>query len=215
MSSKDHKFWRRLRNRFIAGLVILTPVVITVYVFVILFFKVDSLLGPSIYRLVGWEIPGMGFLAILLLIFLTGLVARNYLGGKLISFGERILSKIPLISRIYVALQQISQTFLAQKRALFKEAVLVEYPRKGLYAIGFVTSQMEGGQMLSIFLPTTPNPTSGYLLFLHREEAIPLQMTIEDALKLVISGGAVAPEGRLWDLKGRRNESRGDKGESI
>lgn len=204
MSSRDHKFWRRLRNRFIAGLVILTPVVVTAYVFIVLFLKVDSLLGPFIYRLVGWEIPGMGFLAILFLIFLTGLVARNYLGGKLIGFGEKILAKIPLINRIYVALQQISQAFLAQKRAIFKEAVLIEYPRKGIYAIGFVTSQMNNGQMLSIFLPTTPNPTSGYLLFLPREETIPLQMTIEDALKLVISGGAVAPEGKLWDLMGEQ-----------
>ncbi len=210
MSSRDHKFWRRLRNRFIAGLVILTPVVVTAYVFIVLFLKVDSLLGPFIYRLVGWEIPGMGFLAILFLIFLTGLVARNYLGGKLIGFGEKILAKIPLINRIYVALQQISQAFLAQKRAIFKEAVLIEYPRKGLYAIGFVTSEMDDGQMLGIFLPTTPNPTSGFLLFLPREEAIHLQMTVEDALKLVMSGGAVAPEGKLWDLKGKQVES-GDK----
>lgn len=202
MSSKDHKFWRKLRNRFIAGLVILTPVIITVYVFIILFLKVDSLLAPLIYRFVGWEIPGMGFLAILLLIFLTGLIARNYLGRKLIGIGEKIMTKIPLINRIYLALQQISQTFLAQKRAIFKEAVLIEYPRKGLYAIGFVTSKMEEGRMLGIFLPTTPNPTSGFLLFLPREEAIPLQMKVEDALKLVISGGAVAPEGKLWNLKG-------------
>ena len=207
MSSKEHRFWRRLRNLFIAGLVILTPVVVTIYVFIFLFLKVDSLLGPLILRLVGLRIPGMGFLAVLVLIFFTGLAARNYLGGKLIGFGEKILTKIPFISRIYVALQQISHAFLAQKRAIFKEAVLVEYPRKGIYAIGFVTSQMEDGRMLSIFLPTTPNPTSGYLLFLPREEAIPLQMTIEEALKLVISGGAVAPEGRLWDLQGRAVES--------
>ena len=211
MSSKEHRFWRRLRNLFIAGLVILTPVVVTIYVFIFLFLKVDSLLGPLILRLVGLRIPGMGFLAVLVLIFFTGLAARNYLGGKLIGFGEKILTKIPLISRIYVALQQISHAFLAQKRAIFKEAVLVEYPRKGIYAIGFVTSQMEDGRMLSIFLPTTPNPTSGYLLFLPREEAIPLQMTIEEALKLVISGGAVAPEGRLWDLQGREVESGDEK----
>lgn len=211
MSSKEHRFWRRLRNLFIAGLVILTPVVVTIYVFIFLFLKVDSLLGPLILRLVGLRIPGMGFLAVLVLIFFTGLAARNYLGGKLIGFGEKILTKIPFINRIYVALQQISHAFLAQKRAIFKEAVLVEYPRKGIYAIGFVTSQMEDGRMLSIFLPTTPNPTSGYLLFLPREEAIPLQMTIEEALKLVISGGAVAPEGRLWDLQGREVESGDEK----
>jgi len=202
VSPRDHKFWKKLRNRFIAGLVILTPVVVTVYVFIILFLKVDSLLAPLIYRFVGWEIPGMGFLAILLLIFLTVLIARNYLGRKLIGIGEKIMTKIPLINRIYVALQQISQTFLAQKRAIFKEAVLIEYPRKGLYAIGFVTSHMEEGKMLGIFVPTTPNPTSGFLLFLPREEVIPLQMKVEDALKLVISGGAVAPEGKLWDLPG-------------
>jgi uncharacterized membrane protein len=211
VSSKEHRFWRRLRNLFIAGLVILTPVVVTIYVFIFLFLKVDSLLGPLILRLVGLRIPGMGFLAVLVLIFFTGLAARNYLGGKLIGFGEKILTKIPFINRIYVALQQISHAFLAQKRAIFKEAVLVEYPRKGIYAIGFVTSQMENGRMLSIFLPTTPNPTSGYLLFLPREEAIPLQMTIEEALKLVISGGAVAPEGRLWDLQGREVESGDEK----
>lgn len=211
MSSKEHRFWRRLRNLFIAGLVILTPVVVTIYVFIFLFLKVDSLLGPLILRLVGLRIPGMGFLGVLVLIFFTGLAARNYLGGKLIGFGEKILTKIPFISRIYVALQQISHAFLAQKRAIFKEAVLVEYPRKGIYAIGFVTSQMEDGRMLSIFLPTTPNPTSGYLLFLPREEAIPLQMTIEEALKLVISGGAVAPEGRLWDLQGRAVEAGDEK----
>jgi len=200
--------WRRLRLYFLTGLVVLSPVVVTIYVFWLLFSKVDGILSGVFDRLGvnlwGYPPPGLGFLTVLLIILLTGIFARNYVGSKLIEAGNRILGKIPLMNRIYVAVQQISHALLAGEKASFRQAVLFEYPRKGIYSIGFLTSESWGEvqektkkKTVNVFLPTTPNPTSGYLLVIPQKDVVPLDMTIEEALKLIISGGTVVPEARL------------------
>lgn len=127
--------------------------------------------------------------------------ARNYFGRKLIELGEWILSTIPIVNKVYRAIQQIAAVFISEKREAFSKAVLFEYPRKGIYSIGFVTRDAGGEvkekldkEMVSLFLPTTPNPTSGFLLFVPKDEIIVLDMPIEESLKLIISGGAVLPE---------------------
>ncbi|MCK4597645.1 DUF502 domain-containing protein [bacterium] len=195
---------KQVRNIFFTGLLVLTPIVVTVYVFYQLFSKVDGLLGGKLVELTGRTIPGMGFVAVILLILFVGVVARNFIGKKVIQLGEDFVNRIPMINRIYSAVQQLSQAFFSGKRAVFQKAVLIEFPKKGSYCIGFQTSETRGEiqrqtekELLSIFLPTSPNPTSGYLLFVPKEKVYSLQMTIEEAVKLVISGGSVLPEDRV------------------
>jgi uncharacterized membrane protein len=201
---------RELRNIFFTGLLVLTPIVVTAYVFYQLFVRVDGLLGGKLIELTGYRIPGMGFVAVILLILFVGVLARNFIGKKLIQMGEAIVNRIPLINRMYSAVQQLSQAFFSGKRAVFQKAVLVEFPREGSYCIGFQTSEVKGEiqqraqrDVLSIFLPTSPNPTSGYLLFIPKEKVYPLRMSIEEAVKLVISGGAVLPPDRV-EFEGQR-----------
>jgi uncharacterized membrane protein len=195
---------KELRNIFFTGLLVLTPIVVTGYVLYQLFVKIDGLLGGKLHELTGYKVPGMGVVAVVLLILLAGVLARNFIGRKFIQLGERIVNRIPLINRIYSAVQQLSQAFFSGERAVFQRAVLVEFPKEGNYAIGFQTSETKGEiqrqthrELLSIFLPTSPNPTSGYLLFVPREKVRPLRMTIEEAVKLVISGGSILPHDRV------------------
>lgn len=143
---------------------------------------------------------GTGFLLAVLLFLCTGFLTRYLLGRKLIALGEAIVGKIPLISRVYLAVQQIRDVFVNREGAVFQRVVLLEYPRKGVLAVGFVTSAEQGAiqhaagdEYLAIFLPTTPNPTSGFLLYLRPDETIPVDMTVEDAMKLIVSGGAYVP----------------------
>lgn len=193
------------------GLVVLIPLVLTMYIIWKLFLAVDGLLQGVINRIfvslgsgaADKPFIGLGFISVVLLILLTGLVARNYMGKKVILWGETIFSRIPLINRIYIAIKQISNAFLSEKREVFKKAVLIEYPRKGIHSIGFFTQDTKGEvqerlhkDVVSVFLPTTPNPTSGFLLFVPKSEVVELDMTIEEALKLVISGGAIVTPSR-------------------
>ncbi len=196
--------FKQVRNIFFTGLLVLTPIVVTVYIFFLLFSKVDGLLGGKLVELTGKRIPGLGFAAVILLILFVGVVARNFLGKKLIRLGENFMNRIPLINRIYSAVQQLSQAFFSGKRAVFQKAVLIEFPQKGSYCIAFQTSETRGEiqrqtekELLSVFLPTSPNPTSGYLLFVPKEKVYTLQMSIEEAVKLVISAGSVLPEDRV------------------
>lgn len=200
---------RRIRTYFFTGLLILIPVVLTGFIIWKLFLAIDGILRPFAYQyllgplgieLGGRQFPGIGFVTLTILIIVTGAIARNYFGKKIVNFGDRLVESIPLINRVYGAIKQISQAFFSSKREVFKKAILFEYPRKGLFCIGFYTQDTRGTvqeaideDVVSIFLPTTPNPTSGFLLFVPKAEIIELDLTIEEALKLVISGGAIVP----------------------
>jgi len=197
--------WKKIKTYFLAGLLVLIPLALTIFIIWKLFIAIDSLLSGFINNVlerIGIPVTsiGLGFISVVLLIFLTGMIAKNYFGRKIIKIGENIVTKIPLINRIYIAIQQISNAFLSEKREVFQKAVLIEYPRKGIYSIGFFTQDTKGEvqdrlnkDVVSVFLPTTPNPTSGFLLFVPKNEVEELDMTIEEALKLVISGGAIVP----------------------
>lgn len=198
--------WKKIKTYFLAGLLVLIPLVLTIFIIWKLFIAIDGLLQGFISNLlsqIGFpdtSVIGPGFISVLLLILLTGMIAKNYVGRKVIKIGENILAKIPLINRIYIAIQQISNAFLSEKREVFKKAVLIEYPRKGIYSIGFFTQDTKGEvqdrlnqDVVSVFLPTTPNPTSGFLLFVPKTAVVELDMQVEEALKLVISGGAIVP----------------------
>ncbi len=188
-----------LRRYLITGIVVTLPAFVTIWVLWNLFSFIDGL--PK--KIPGQPfagIPGVGFVIFFVMIIFVGIFATNIIGKRLISFGEKIMARIPLANRIYKAVQQISTAFLGSQRSIFSQAVLVEYPRKGLYSLGFVTSEAEGevqhkteNRLVCVFVPTTPNPTSGVLIFSPREHLIYLDMTTEDGLKLVISGGVVVP----------------------
>ncbi|GJM43660.1 MAG: membrane protein [Gemmatimonadota bacterium] len=191
-----------LRRYFLTGIVAILPVGVTVWVLVRLFVAVDGTVSPWLAHWVGFEIPGFGFLVTILFVLLIGIFASNFIGRTVISRFERLFGRLPLVSKIYNAVKQIGDGILGSQKNLFEEAVMFEYPRRGCWAIGFVTSRHEGFVVeytgkphLHVFVPTTPNPTSGFLLFLPEDDIIPLDISVEDGLKLVISGGAVSPPG--------------------
>ncbi len=207
---------RKVRAYFFTGLLVLVPLVLTGYIIWNLFLGIDGILRETVHELLlrnfgvtflKKQVPGIGFVTLVLLIILTGMVARNFMGRKIVSFGDRVVERIPLINRVYGAIKQISQAFFTSQREVFKKAVLFEYPRKGMYSIGFYTQDTRGpvqhvleDDVVSVFLPTTPNPTSGYLLFIPKTDIIELDLSIEEALKLVISGGAVVPNRKMGQV---------------
>jgi uncharacterized membrane protein len=190
-----------LRRKFLLGIVALAPLGITAWVVYKVFTAVDTTVTPLITQWIGFRIPGLGFAAIIALILLSGLFASNVVGRTIIGRFEVLFAKVPLFSRIYIAVKQIGEAILTSRETIFDRVVLFEYPRQGSWAIGFVTSEHRGGlekrtgkQHSHVFVPTTPNPTSGFLLFLPEKDLVDLDMTVEDGLKLVVSGGAVTPD---------------------
>lgn len=199
----------RLRNNFIAGLVVIAPVGATVWLIWTVTGWIDGFVLPLVpnrfqpEQYIGIDIRGLGVIFFLLFTFFVGWLAKGMIGRFFIHWGERIVDQMPVIRSVYNALKQIAETVFAQSETSFDRACLVEYPRKGIWAIAFVSTKAKGevnrripheNQMLSIFLPTTPNPTSGFLLFVPESDVIELEMSVEEAAKLVISAGLVAPE---------------------
>lgn len=189
---------KSLKRYFVTGLLVLIPVTLTIFIIFETFNRIDKIIPYKVFGIP--RIPGLGFITIIIIVILTGMIARNYIGRKLLSIGDKIVARIPVISRVYEALKQISHAIFSERSELFKKVVLLEYPRKGIYSIGFFTQDTRGivqdmlqDDVVSVFLPTTPNPTSGFLLFVPKRDIIDLDMTIEEAMKLIISGGAIMP----------------------
>lgn len=203
---------KKLRSYFFTGLLVLVPLGLTYSIIKLLFLAIDDILSDTVSKFIlekfGFEIgqrqiPGIGFVTLILIIFATGLIARNYLGKKVVDFGDQIVERIPLINRVYSAMKQISQAFFSTRSEVIKKPVLFEFPRKGMYSIGFYTQDVQGPlkksakqDLAAIFMPTTPNPTTGFLIFLPKSELIEIDLSIEEALKLVISGGIISPSDR-------------------
>jgi uncharacterized membrane protein len=196
----------RLRTYFLTGVIVAAPISITFFlVWQFLSFLDTHVAGllPARYNpetYLPFSLPGLGLLIMLAFLTLVGMLTAGLAGRTLVRMGERLLSRMPVIRSVYSTLKQIFETVLAQKSSSFREVVLVEYPRRGLGAIGFVTGPTRGEiqarskeEMVNVFLPTTPNPTSGFLLFVPRSDLIHLNMTIEEGMKMVISGGIVGP----------------------
>jgi uncharacterized membrane protein len=193
-----------LQRRFLAGVLILTPVVVTGWIFWKVFSSVDNVLAPlqERYPILDW--PGVGFVVVILLILLVGVFAGNLIGHRIISLGERVLFNIPLIRRVYTAVKELSEAFLTDRKTVFKEVVLIPYPHKDTYALAFVTghatsyfNRLTGRELMHVFVPTTPNPTSGFLLFVPAEDITRVPLSVEEGMKLVISGGAFTPTSLL------------------
>jgi uncharacterized membrane protein len=202
----------RLRNYFLTGLVIAAPLFLTIYIIRTIIDWVDSWVTPYIpaaYKpdtYIHYSIPGFGVVIALILITLLGFLVANLVGRRLVTFGENILGRMPIVRTLYGGLKQIFETVLSNKAKSFQKVGLVEYPRKGLWAIVFVATDARGEilhrigdredeeDVLGVFLPTTPNPTSGFLLYVKKSDIVYLDMTVEQAAKLVISAGLVSPE---------------------
>lgn len=196
---------RRLRTYFFTGLIIVLPFLLTLYFLWVVFGFVDGLIGPLLELILGRRMPGVGFVLTLGLILGAGVLATNYLGRRLLSWGERLFTRLPLVRSVYQTLKQVVQALLSDQEKAFRQVVLVEYPRKGVYSLAFLTGSAEAESgMVAAFVPTTPNPTSGFLLFVPEEEVKFLDMSVEDGLKLVVSGGVIAPAG--WEGKVKQGE---------
>jgi uncharacterized membrane protein len=188
------------RRAFLTGLLVLAPLGVTLWVFVLLFRSIDNwmrplLLGVPYLRTTLPEegFTGIGVLTAILLVVLVGIFANNLLGKAFFGSLDRILNRIPWIKGVYGAAKEISSVVFVEEGSAFRRVILFEYPRRGLYSIGFVTHEAEEGKIgfYHVFLPTTPNPTSGYFLMVPREDAKVLAMTVEHGLKLIVSAGAV------------------------
>ena len=193
---------RVLRRWFLTGLIVLLPAAISVYVLWRLFFGLDHILGPFFERYLNQHIPGVGLVALLLLIIAIGGIASNFIGRKAIQLGERVVERIPVVRWIYRTTKGLFTTVLNERSTSFRKVVLVPFPDKGTYSLAFQTAE-GGGQlgeaigrpMVTVFLPTTPNPTSGFFLVVPQEDVIPLPMTVNEGLQLVISAGALTRNG--------------------
>ena len=208
-------FRHKLKSYFLAGLLVVVPVAMTFLVVRWLVRFMDGLLIsvlPEVLRpenLYGIHVPGVGLLATLLLIVMVGVLVTNILGRSLVNFSESLVDRIPFVKGVYALFKQVVDTVLKRDRNAFRKVVLIEYPRKGLWAVAFVTGVSAGEvqlavakQLVNVFVPTTPNPTSGFYILVPEEELIPLTMTVEEAFKLIISGGMVTPP--LPDVKAPR-----------
>jgi uncharacterized membrane protein len=203
----------RLRNYFLTGVIVTAPFAITIFLvwqFVTFLDSYVSGLVPAHYirDYLPFGLPGIGLIVMFAVLTLIGFITAGFAGRALVRLGERFLSRMPVVRSVYGTLKQLFETVLNQSSRSFREVVLVEYPRRGIGAIGFVTGPTQGeiqerteGDLINVFLPTTPNPTSGFLLFVRRKDLIHLDMTVEDGIKLVISGGIVAPRDPFDDAE--------------
>ncbi|HBV54627.1 MAG TPA: hypothetical protein DEF12_06265 [Rhodobacteraceae bacterium] len=201
----------RLRSSFLTGIVVILPVALTIWLILSLVGWVDSVVLPLVPaqiqpdKYIGLNLRGVGLIIFLIFTILVGWVAKGLIGRSLIRFAESLVERMPVVRSIYSGVKQIAETIFAQSDRNFEKACLIEYPRRGMWGIGFISTQAKGeikarapggAEMLTIFLPTTPNPTSGFLLFVPKEDVIELDMSLEDAAKLIISAGLVYPNAK-------------------
>lgn len=195
-----------MRKYFVTGLLILVPLAITLWVLNLVIGTMDQslLLLPEKWRpgaLLGVHVPGVGAVLTVLFVFLTGLLTRNFIGKRLVDWWEALLRRIPVVNSIYSSVKQVSDTLFSSSGNAFRKALLVQYPREGSWTIAFLTGMPGGdvknhlrGDYVSVYVPTTPNPTSGFFLMMPKADTIELDMSVDAALKYIVSMGVVAPE---------------------
>jgi uncharacterized membrane protein len=196
---KPHKesWGKKLRALFVAGLLIVVPIGASVLILVWLFTSIDNILQPAIRYFSGHNIPGVGFAATVVLIFIAGIIARNIIGRRILHFGHSIISRVPVFRQLYIGIRQVLESFAAPDKTGFMQVVLVEFPRPGMKSLGFVTNEFKdnnGEKMLSILIPTAPNPTSGFLEIIKEKDIIRTKLTVDEALKMVVSAGRMTPD---------------------
>lgn len=194
---KAGSWLRHTRNVFLAGILAAIPLVVTYLVFRWLFQALDGVFQPAIKFLIGRTLPGVGLVAVLILVYLLGLVATNVVGRRLVRWLDTIMSSVPVIQYVYKAAKQVVDAVRRLRQVPFKKVVIVEFPKAGMYSLGFITGKaidFKGQKKIPVFIPHTPNPMTGFLVLLSSGDIIDTDMTIENAMRMVLSGGLLSPE---------------------
>jgi len=194
--------WNRLSNYFLRGLITILPLLVTIWLLFFMFSFLDGILGNIIALFIGHPLPGLGFIITIVIIFLTGYFATHVFGAKIFQLGEQILYHVPIVKSIYTSAKQINDVLFIHKGSEeYRRACVVEYPRKGIYTVGFVTSDASEeiekkvkGKLINIFIPNTPTPATGFLIMVPAQEVILLEMRTEAAFKYIVSGGVLQPK---------------------
>ena len=193
-------FLNILKRYFLSGVLVVVPLILTYIVLKFLFELIDDILRPLIERVFGYHIFGLGVVLTLLIIILAGILTRNFIGAKIYKIWDYFLTRVPLVRPFYTAAKQLLEAIAQPSKTSFQEVVLVEYPRKGTLALGFLSNHIDivsdnySGKMVSVFIPSTPTPVSGMVVILPYEEVIPLDITVEEGIKFLVSGGYASPE---------------------
>ena len=188
---------RKIRTQFVAGLIVVVPVAASVLILIWVFNGIDNILQPIIRQIAGHDIRGVGFGVTVVLIYVVGVVTRNIIGKRLEKYGNSVMMRVPVFRSLYSGIRQIMQTVAAPDKTSFMQVVLVEFPRKEMWTIGFVTKEImsEGGEKyLNILIPTSPTPWSGFFQVLKEKDVVRTDMSVEDAVKMIVSGGMTTPE---------------------
>jgi uncharacterized membrane protein len=209
------KILRHLRAKIFAGILVILPLGITFLILKFVFNTLDSILDPlipditiSLFQRL-YHLPGVGTIAFFLLLYLIGLITTNVLGRKLVSWGDRLFTAIPVVKNIYTSSKQLTDAFSATRKGSFRQAVFVEFPQEGNYVLGFVTNELtdlEHQTKVTVFVPTAFIPPQGFLLFLPKEKTLPSQLTVEEAIKAIMSVGIVTPHTLSVPLSNSKSE---------
>jgi uncharacterized membrane protein len=195
---KTRESWgKQLRGQFMAGILVIVPVGATVLILVWLFNSIDNILQPVISAIFGHNIAGVGFGVTVILIFIVGVIARNIIGKRIIRYGESLLAKVPVFKQFYNSFRQILQSFAAPDKTGFMQVVLAQFPKDGMWTIGFITNelvQQDGEKLVNVFIPTSPTPWSGFFQILKERDIIRTTISVEDAIKMVVSCGRMVSE---------------------
>lgn len=201
MASRHGTPWgwlaRQLRNKFILGVVVIVPVSATILILAWVFNSIDNILEPTIRSIWGHSFPGVGFITTILVIYLAGIIASSIIGKKVIAFGETLLDRVPLVRQLYGGIKQVLESFTAPRETGFMQVVLIEFPRKGIQSIGFITNNLytkSGDRLFTVLIPTSPNPTTGFLQIVREDEIVRTNITVEDAVRMIVSADRVSLE---------------------
>jgi uncharacterized membrane protein len=209
------KIFKHLRTKILAGILVILPLGITFFILKFVFNTLDTILDPlipevtvSLFRRV-FHLPGIGTISFFLLLYLIGVIATNVLGRKLVNWADRLFTNIPVVKNIYLSSKQLTDAFSTSRKGAFRQAVFVEFPREGNYVLGFVTNELtdlEQQKRVTVFVPTAFVPPQGFLLFLPKEKILPSQLTIEEAIKTIMSVGIVTPHTLSVPLSSPKSE---------
>lgn len=189
-----------LRRYFLSGILVIVPLIITYLVLRFLFQSVDGVLSPLITKLIKHQIPGLGLIATIILIFIAGILTANVIGSRLFKIWEIFFIKTPLVRTVYGSAKQLVEAVTTTDKHGFKQVVLVEFPRKGMFCLGFLTNEIKADlvnitdEFIVVFIPSTPTPFTGWTMLFRRDEVIPLKMSVEEGVKFFVSGGIVSPK---------------------
>jgi uncharacterized membrane protein len=220
--ARRRAFWaavgKRLRDHLVAGILVVVPIGATILILKWLFESVDSILQPIIRTFLGRPVYGLGFAITLLIVYLSGLAVTQFGGRRLVQFVDSVFSRVPVVRPMYYGIKQILESFAAPRETGFMQVVLVEFPRKGVRSLGFITNEeydATGQKLLNIFIPTAPNPTSGFLQIMREEEVQRTDIPVDDALKMIVSAGRISLKKVNARISGNHNDVVSGRDEEV